>query len=68
MGNLISRFCGEQGNPLLSLNGTCQRLRCLMACFRENVNVTTTGEVDCVDAATQVEDEDYEETAKETSV
>ena len=58
MGTLLSKVCGGSSNPLLSLNDTCQRLRCLMACCGGNVNVTTRGDADFADASAQT-DESY---------
>ncbi len=54
MGAIVSKVCGGQANPLLSLNDTCQRLRCLMACCGGNVNVVTRG--DATDASIQTEE------------
>ena len=69
MGNVVGRICGGQSNLLLSLNDTCQRLRCLMACCGGHVNVTTKREGDCTDAAVQTDDAYHETTTKEeTSV
>ena len=58
MGTLLSKVCGGAPNPLLSLNDTCQRLRCLMACCGGNVNVVTRGDADFTDASAQT-DESY---------
>ena len=82
MGTLLSKVCGGAPNPLLSLNDTCQRLRCLMACCGGNVNVVTRGEdADFTDASVQTdesyckkeekedeEDNDDKDSIQETSV
>ena len=72
MGTLLSKACAGQTNPLLSLNDTCQRLRCLMACCGGNVNVTTRGDADLTDASVQTDEsykkEEEEDTMEETSV
>ena len=60
MGSLLSKACSGTTTPLLSLNDTCQRLRCLMACCGGEVNVVSR-ENDVVDNATQTENEEEEE-------
>ena len=67
MGACLSKVCSGSANPLVSLNDTCQRLRCLMACCGGNVNVTT-GTNDVTYAGVQTDDEVYEKETKETSV
>ena len=62
MGTLLGKLCSGQANPLLSLNETCQRLRCLMACCGGNVNVITRGDADVTDASVQTDDV-YEKTS-----
>ena len=69
MGSIMTKLCNCQPNPLLSLNDTCQRLRCLMACCGGNVNVVSRGDADVTDAGVQT-DECYEKTTdndKETN-
>ena len=75
MGSILAKLCSGQTNPLLSLNETCQRLRCLMACCGGNVNVITRGDADVTDAGVQTDDdnddeedddETYEKTCQET--
>ena len=72
MGTLLSKVCAGQVNPLLSLNETCQRLRCLMACCGGNVNVVTSGDADFTDTKCQTHDDDErrkkEDKIEETSV
>ena len=78
MGTFLSKVCGGSPNPLLSLNDTCQRLRCLMACCGGNVNVVTRGDADFTDASAQTdesyckketdEEEEEEKDVEETSV
>ena len=64
MGSLLSKVCSGATPPLLSLNDTCQRLRCLMACCGGEVNVVSR-ENDVVDNATQTENEEEEEEEEE---
>ena len=61
MGAFLRKVCSGPTNPLLSLNDTCQRLRCLMACCGGSVNVTTRG--DGTDAAVQTDEEETKETS-----
>ena len=62
MGSLLSKACSGSTPPLLSLNDTCQRLRCLMACCGGEVNVLSRDEHDGVDKSTQTEnDEEVDE-------
>ena len=56
MGSMLGKLCSGQANPLLSLNETCQRLRCLMACCGGNVNVITRGDADFTDEGVQTVD------------
>ena len=63
MGAIVSKLCSGPSNPILSLNDTCQRLRCLMACCGGNVNVVTRG--DATDAGVQTEEPYGETIAKE---
>ena len=65
MGAIVGKLCSGQANPLLSLNDTCQRLRCLMACCGGNVNVITRDDAtDVTDAGVQTEEDGgpYEKT------
>ena len=64
MGSLLSKACGGTTPPLLSLNDTCQRLRCLMACCGGKVNVLSR-EHDVTDAGIQTENEEEEGKDKE---
>ena len=71
MGSMFGKLCSGQANPLLSLNETCQRLRCLMACCGGNVNVIMRGDADFMDEGVQtVDDETYAKTqqGEETAV
>ena len=67
MGSILGKLCSGQANPLLSLNETCQRLRCLMECCGGNVNVITRGDADFTDTSVQTgeDDVDDDEKAKE---
>ena len=66
MGSIVGKVCSGQANPLLSLNDTCQRLRCLMACCGGNVNVVTRDDAtDVTDAGVQTDDDD-DKTTQET--
>ena len=58
MGSFLTKLCSGSSNPLLALNDTCQRLRCLMACCGGHVQVITREEHDAdqTDAATQTDD------------
>ena len=65
MGSILGKLCSGQANPLLSLNETCQRLRCLMACCGGNVNVITRSNADVTDASVQTnDDETYKKTTQ----
>ena len=65
MGSVLGKLCSGQANPLLSLNETCQRLRCLMACCGGNVNVITLEDADVTDAGVQTDDDEtYEKTTQ----
>ena len=68
MGSLLSKLCSGPSNPILSLNDTCQRLRCLMACCGGNVNVITRDDAaDVTDAGVQTDDDDDDDkTTQET--
>ena len=69
MGAIVSKLCSGPSNPILSLNDTCQRLRCLMACCGGNVNVITRDDAtDVTDAGVQTDDDDKttQETEEET--
>ena len=68
MGSIVGKVCSGQANPLLSLNDTCQRLRCLMACCGGNVNVVTRDDAtDVTDTGVQTDDDKTtQETEEET--